>query len=91
MADEGARIVSPLAEMPAVLTVEEAAKVLRIGRSAAYEGVRVGQIPSLKVGRSIRVPKHQLERLLGITNDDEPAGNGLEVTATPMQAADHEV
>jgi excisionase family DNA binding protein len=32
----------------AVLTVEEAAALLRIGRSAAYQAVRRGEIPSLK-------------------------------------------
>lgn len=53
-----------LADRPECLTVEEAARVLRIGRSAAYAGVKSGDIPSIKVGRSIRVPKHQLVHLL---------------------------
>lgn len=39
-----------------VLTVEEAAKLLRIGRAAAYAAVRSGEIPSVRVGRFIRVP-----------------------------------
>lgn len=52
--------------LPAVLTVEEAAEVLRIGRSAAYAAVRAGEIPSIKVGRSIRVPRHLLEVMLGV-------------------------
>ena len=54
------------ADMPAVLTVEEAAQVLRIGRGAAYEAVRRGDIPAVRVGRSLRVPRHQLDAMLGI-------------------------
>lgn len=49
-----------------VLTVEEAAAMLRIGRSAAYEGVRSGAIPSVRIGRLLRVPRHALDAMLGI-------------------------
>lgn len=41
---------------PEYLTVEEAAAVLRISRSAAYRAVKTGEIPSVRVGRRIRVP-----------------------------------
>jgi excisionase family DNA binding protein len=56
-----------LPHRPSALTVEEAAAVLRIGRSAAYAGVRSGDIPSIRIGRSIRVPAHRLAELLGET------------------------
>jgi excisionase family DNA binding protein len=69
--------MSGLTDQPAVLTVEEAAKVLRVGRTAAYEAARRGEIPVVRVGRSLRVPRHALERMLGIQNDD---GQG---SATP--------
>jgi excisionase family DNA binding protein len=46
------------------LTVEECAKVLGIGRSAAYEAVRSGQIPTIRVGRRFLIPKSALDRLL---------------------------
>ena len=59
--------------MPAVLTVEETADLLRCGRSAAYAAVKAGQIPSIKVGRCIRVPRHMLEQMLGVNH--EAAGN----------------
>lgn len=52
-------------DLPTVLTVVEAAKVLRISRSAAYAAVASGAIASLRVGRSLRVPTGQLLRLLG--------------------------
>ena len=47
-----------------VLTVEEAASILRIGRSAAYEAVRLKTIPSVKIGRRVIVPKQALARFL---------------------------
>ena len=54
-----------------VLTVEEAAEVLRIGRGTAYAlarrfretGGREG-LPVIVLGRSLRVPRAGLERLL---------------------------
>ena len=51
-------------DLPLVLTVEEAAKVLRLSRGSAYEGVRTGAIPSVRIGRTIRVPRHALLALL---------------------------
>lgn len=46
------------------LNVTEAAVVVGIGRSAAYEAVRVGQIPSIRIGRRILVPVSALQALL---------------------------
>jgi excisionase family DNA binding protein len=56
--------MSCLADYPDVLTVEEAAKVLRIGRSAAYSAAKRGDLPTIPVGRTLRVPKHRLQALL---------------------------
>ena len=47
-----------------LLTVPEVAKVLRIGRNLAYELVARGEIPSVRLGRVIRVPRSSLERWL---------------------------
>ncbi len=52
-------------------TITEAAKILGIGRSAAYEAARTGQIPTIKIGKRILVPVAALERLLS-----EPATVG---------------
>ncbi len=51
-------------ELRATLTVAEAAQVLGIGRSAAYAASRAGQIPVLRVGRRLLVPRAALEALL---------------------------
>ena len=45
-------------------TVEEAAQILGISRSSAYEAVRKGEIPIIKIGKLLRVPAAQLDRLL---------------------------
>jgi len=46
-------------------TVTEAAELLGISRSSAYECVRRGEIPSLTLGRRVVVPRRALEALLG--------------------------
>ncbi len=43
-----------------LLTVEEMAEILRIGRSSAYELCRQNEIPVIRIGRSIRIPKKAL-------------------------------
>lgn len=42
---------------PDMLTVRQVADLLRIGRNTAYELVRAGLVPSIKIGRQIRVSK----------------------------------
>jgi excisionase family DNA binding protein len=49
---------------PLTVTVEQAAKLLGIGRSTAYELVHTGDIPSLRLGRRIVVPTSGLTELL---------------------------
>lgn len=52
-------------ELPLMLTVDEAAGVLRIGRNSAYAAVADGGIPSVRIGRIIRIPRDALASLLG--------------------------
>jgi hypothetical protein len=58
-------------EAHVVLTLAEAAAVLRIGRSAAYELARrylatggTEGLPVLRLGRYLRVPRSALERMI---------------------------
>jgi excisionase family DNA binding protein len=46
------------------LTISEAAEVLGIGRTSAYEAARRGEIPTIRIGKLLLVPATQLERLL---------------------------
>jgi hypothetical protein len=55
-----------------VLTIEEAAIVLRISRNAAYAAARQWRatggkagLPCIEIGRTLRVPRTELDRLLG--------------------------
>ena len=55
-----------------VLTIDEAAAILRISRNAAYAAARQWRatggktgIPCIEIGRSLRVPRADLDRLLG--------------------------
>ena len=62
-----------LSESRKTLTVEETASALGISRNAAYEGVRRNEIPSIRVGRRILVPRAALDRLLEKANEPEAA------------------
>ena len=55
-----------------ILTVKEVAKYLRLPVSTAYEMVRQGVIPAVKLGRQIRVPRKRLMKLL----EQENTGGG---------------
>ena len=46
-------------------TVEETAKYLSISRTFAYEAVRRGELPSIRVGRRLLVPRIALDKMLG--------------------------
>ena len=53
-------------EIPPILTVSQVAKFLSISRNKAYQLARSDQLHTLKIGNSIRVPRHALLRYLGI-------------------------
>jgi excisionase family DNA binding protein len=58
-----------MVEKRLTVTVEEAAKILGIGRGLAYEAIRTGQIKSVRIGRRILVPLAPLQKML---NADVP-------------------
>lgn len=49
----------------AVYTVMEAAALLGLGRNSTYERINRGEIPSIRLGKRLLVPKAALERMLG--------------------------
>lgn len=51
-------------ENKAIMTVEEAARFLRISRPSAYQAVKKGDIPIIRIGRRILVPVAALEKML---------------------------
>ena len=52
------------------LSIPEAARVLGIGRSAAYQAARAGELPTIRIGRRVLVPVVALERVLGRIDAD---------------------
>jgi excisionase family DNA binding protein len=51
-------------------TVEEAAEALGISRAFAYEAVARGEIPCIRIGRRVLVPRVALEEMVNV-----PAGH----------------
>ena len=47
-----------------VMGVEDLAARLGIGRNQAYEAARRGDLPTIRIGRRVLVPKAALDRLL---------------------------
>ena len=50
--------------MRQVLTIPEVCEALGIGRNQAYEAIHRGEIPSIRIGRRLVVPKVAFERML---------------------------
>ncbi len=69
---------------PLSLTVEQAAQVLGIGRSTAYELVRSGDLSCIRLRRRIVVPVAHLAERLGVAR--EAVWMALASTAKPAPA-----
>lgn len=59
-----------------VLTVEQARLMLGISRGLAYEAIRRREIPSIRIGRRILIPRAGLERMIEVATKP-----GVDVTA----------
>ena len=68
-------------QLPLVLTVDEARRVLRIGRRQLYQAIARRDVHTVKVGRSIRIPRSSLEAWLA-GPDHGLASNGVEMSVT---------
>jgi excisionase family DNA binding protein len=51
-------------------TLDKAAAILGISLSGAYQAVRRGQIPTIRFGKRILVPRKALQRLLEGPNNN---------------------
>ena len=59
---------------PMTMSVPEAGKkYFRLSRNAAYAAAKRGELPTIKIGRLLRVPVRRLERML----DGEPSQAGI--------------
>ena len=55
------------------LTVEQAGRELGISRSLAYAAAQSGEIPTLRIGRRLIVPRAAFERMLAQAGEPEVA------------------
>jgi len=60
-------------ETPLLLPVPEAARLLGVGATFAWELVHNGQLPSVRLGRRVLVPRAALEQLASSANWPQPA------------------
>jgi excisionase family DNA binding protein len=66
---------SSMSTLPEVLTAREAAAILRVGRNQLYRAVSRGELGSVRIGRSIRIPKQALLALLASASLPPASGN----------------
>jgi excisionase family DNA binding protein len=62
---------------PAFLTVSELADFLRVSQRTAYMLLRSGEVPSVKVGGSYRIPRRTLvaqlaKQMVGLRDGGDP-------------------
>ena len=57
--------------MEELLTVREVANRLKVNVMTIYRRIWNGQIKSIKIGRLIRIPAKEVERILKKENEDE--------------------
>jgi excisionase family DNA binding protein len=60
-----------------LLRIEEAARVLALGRSKTYQLVMEGAIPSIHIGRSRRIPAAALERWIDQRTQEAETGQSV--------------
>ena len=51
-------------QLPLILSVDELAKLLGLGRNTAYDLIRCGRIRSVRIGHKIKIPKDSLLEFL---------------------------
>jgi len=73
------------------VTIEEAGRILGVGRSAAYSAAKAGEIPTIKVGRRLIVPVAKLRAMLGENENSAPAADRDAVQNSGSGNARHEV
>ncbi len=66
-------LIAPIAERrtradrrrePLLLSVPEAAAILRVSPNLLYAETAAGKVPAVRIGRTVRVPRHVVERMI---------------------------
>jgi excisionase family DNA binding protein len=58
------RILGPKWDGRDAFSVDESAEILKISRGSAYAAAKSGDLPTVRIGKRLIVPRHSLERLL---------------------------
>lgn len=61
-------------QKPQTFSVEEAGEILGISRSSAFQAAANGQLPVIRIGKRLLVPRSSLEAILGAPVKNDPAG-----------------
>ena len=57
-----------LVDAPDVLTVDQVAELLQVDRKSVYRAVKLGELGSVRLGRTIRVSKESLRTYLRVND-----------------------
>lgn len=60
---------APAEQYETLLTISEVANVLRVSKMTIYRLVHDGQLPSMRIGKSLRVPVSALDAYLSQAAD----------------------
>jgi len=63
--------------LPFVLKVKEFAALMRMPLSRAYELVECGQIPCIRIGKSIRIPRNVVLKMLETKEEQAQGASAL--------------
>jgi excisionase family DNA binding protein len=74
-----------LADLPELLTVPEAAAFLGLSEWAVYQNARTGNLPCVRIGRVLRIPRGGLSAMITgptATADTTPSPTSSNLTRT---------
>jgi excisionase family DNA binding protein len=63
----GRRVLAAKWDARTTLTIEEAAEILGLSRASAYAAANNGDLPVIRLGRRLIVPRHALEQMLDVS------------------------
>ncbi len=74
-----------LRDLPPTLNARQTAELLGIGLNQTYDRAREGEIPVLRLGRTLRFPTARILEMLGVDpsggspsgNEEEPLGESV--------------
>lgn len=69
----------------ATVTIREAAEILEVDARTVSSAIKAGQIPAVRVGRRLLLPRH---RLLAFIDGGDPSAESTEPLASAVPARD---